>query len=424
MRFAKIAACLMAVFAAARGAGQSISAQTPAPKRIVLAASTVLDGKGSVLQDTRIVIEGSRIVAIDPKAAPIDYDLRGLTVLPGWIDAHVHITWIFGKDSKNAGTGGTTQEDAYQAASNAWVTLMAGFTTVQSVGAPNDIPLRDAIARGILPGPRILTAVEPLEGRGEATGTPDEIRAYVRKQKEAGADLIKIFASKSIRQGGEMTLSQEQLNAACDEAKKQGLRTLVHAYKEAVRAASIAGCTEVEHGTLATDADLKLMAEKGTYLDPQGGLVIENYLLYKDKYLGTPGYTAEGFAAMEKILPMEHDLIRQAAKTAGLKVVFGTDAVAGAHGRNAEEFIDRVRDCGVDPMAAMVSANSRGAEAIDLADQVGSIAPGLQADIIALDGDPLRDITAVRRVVFVMKGGIVYKDVARTALPRYAGGQP
>ena len=180
----------------------------------------------------------------------------------------------------------------------------------------------------------------------------------------------------------------------------------------------------MEHGTLATDADLKLMAEKGTYLDPQGGLAIENYLLYKDKYLGTPGYTAEGFAAMEKILPMEHDLIRQAAKTAGLKVVFGTDAVAGAHGRNAEEFIDRVRDCGVDPMAAMVSANSRGAEAIDLADQVGSIAPGLQADIIALDGDPLRDITAVRRVVFVMKGGIVYKDVARTALPRYAGGQP
>jgi imidazolonepropionase-like amidohydrolase len=126
----------------------------------------------------------------------VDYDLRGLTVLPGWIDAHVHITWIFGKDGKNGGTEGTTQEDAYQAASNAWVTLMAGFTTVQSVGAPNDIPLRDAIAKGVLPGPRILTANEPLEGRSEATGTSDEIRAYVRKQKQAGADLIKIFASK------------------------------------------------------------------------------------------------------------------------------------------------------------------------------------------------------------------------------------
>ena len=276
----------------------------------------------------------------------------------------------------------------------------------------------------MLPGPRILTAAEPLEGKGEATGTPDEIRAYVRKQKQAGADLIKIFASKSIRQGGGMTLSQEQLNAACDEASKQGLRTLVHAYEEAVRAATLAGCTEVEHGTLATDDDLKLMAEKGTYLDPQAGLVIENYLLNKEKYFGTEGYTAEGFAAMEKILPMNHDIVRRASKTPGLKMVFGTDAVAGAHGRNAEEFIDRVRDCGVDPMAAMVSANSLGAEAMGLGDQIGSIAPGLQADIIALDGDPLKDITAVRRVVFVMKGGVVYRNISRGAIPFDEGARP
>jgi len=144
---------------------------------------------------------------------------------------------------------------------------------VQSVGAPNDVPLRDAIAHGILPGPRTLTAFQPLEGKGDATGTPDEIRAFVRRQKAAGADLIKIFASKSIRLGGGMTLSQEQLNAACDEAKKQGLRTLVHAYKDAVRAATLAGCTEVEHGTLASDDDLKLMADKGVYFDPQCGLV-------------------------------------------------------------------------------------------------------------------------------------------------------
>jgi imidazolonepropionase-like amidohydrolase len=334
-------------------------------------------------------------------------------VLPGWIDAHVHITWIFGKDGRNAGTEGTTQDDAYAAAANAWVTLMAGFTTVQSVGAPNDIPLRDAIAKGMLPGPRILSAVEPLEGQGEATGTPDEIRAFVRKQKQAGADVIKIFASKSIRQGGGMTLSQEQLNAACDEARKQGLRTLVHAYKEAVRAATVAGCTQVEHGSLATDDDLKLMAEKGTYLDPQAGLVIENYLQNKDRYLGTSGYTPEGFAAMEKILPVDHELLRHAAKVPGLKIVFGTDAVAGAHGRNAEEFIDRVRDCGVDPMVAMVSANSLGAEALGLDDQIGSIAPGLEADVIALDGDPLKDITSVRHVVFVMKGGMVYKNGRR-----------
>jgi imidazolonepropionase-like amidohydrolase len=221
-----------------------------------------------------------------------------------------------------------------------------------------------------------------------------------------------------------MTLSQEQLNAACDEAKKQGLRTLVHAYKEAVRAATLAGCTEIEHGTLATDDDLQLMAARGTYLDPQAGLVIENYLQNKEKYLGTSGYTPEGFAAMEKILPLEHELVQHAVKIPGLKVVFGTDAVAGAHGRNAEEFIDRVRDCGVDPLAAMVSANSLGAEALGLGDHIGSIAPGLQADIIALDGDPLKDITAVRRVAFVMKEGVVFKNAARGAIPSYAGVQP
>lgn len=412
---------------------QSAAAQAPtANKRIVIAASTILDGKGHVLHGARIVVESSKIVSIETDTSkvharlplPITYDLRGLTVLPGWIDAHDHITWSFGPDGKNAGADPMTPFATYQAASNAWLELMAGFTTIQSVGSPADVPLRDAIARGAIPGPRVLTAINPLVGQGEKSGTPDEIRAYIDKQKQAGADLIKIFASQSIRLGGNMTLSQEQLNAACDEAKKQGLRTLVHAYKNAVRAATLAGCTEIEHGTLATEDDLRLMAEKGTYFDPQAGFVIENYIQNKDKYLGTPGYTEEGFAAMEKILPVEHDLVRDATKIPGLRMVFGTDAVAGAHGRNAEEFVDRVRDAGQDPMQAMVSANSLGAEAMGLADQIGSIAPGLQADIIALDGDPLTDITAVRRVVFVMKSGIVYKNAARTAIPVYAGVEP
>ena len=389
--------------------------QTPAPAhRVVIAASTVVDGKGNVIKNIRIVVEGARIVALDPRASPIDYDLRGLTVLPGWIDAHAHITWSFGKDGKNAGAGETTQDAAYRAAANAWATLLAGFTTIQSVGSPTDLPLREAIAKGELPGPRILTAVEPLLGRGEQTGTPDQIRAFIRKQKENGADLIKIFASQSIRQGGGMTLSQEQLNAACDEARKLGLRTVVHAYKDAVRAATLAGCTQIEHGTLATDDDLKLMAERGTYLDPQAGLVIENYLRNKQQYLGTPGYTEEGFAAMEKILPLNHQLVQRASKIPNLKIVFGTDAVAGSHGHNAEEFIDRVRDGGVTPLAAMISANSLGAQALGLGDQIGTIATGFQADIIALDGNPLTDITAVRRVLFVMKGGVVYKNTPRT----------
>lgn len=403
-------------------AGLHIPARAqPQPNRIVIAASVLLDGKGQVLKNVRIVIEGSKIVRLDRNAGPIDYDLRGLTVLPGWIDAHVHITWSFDQNGKNAGGGGTTPYATLQSASNAWSTLMAGFTTVQSVGDLADIQLRDAIQKGELPGPRILTSGQVLQGQGEKTGSPDEIRAFVRNQKKAGADVIKIFASFSVRRPV-MSLSQEQLNAACDEAKKQGIRTLVHAYKDAVRAASLAGCTQVEHGTLATDEDLKLLVQKGTWLDPQAGLVFENYLLHKEKFVGTPGFPEEVFPTIKDLIPMYHDFMKRALKIPGLKIVFGSDALAGSHGRNAEEFVDRIRDAGVDPMVAMVSANSLGAEALGMADQIGSIAPGLQADIIALDGDPLKDITAVRRVVFVMKGGVVYKNIARQSRSRLLRG--
>src|SRR5208282_6232688 len=283
MRLSTVISCFLVVAGICAPVPQT-SGQTLAPgRRVVIAASAALDGKGHVLHDVEIVVDGTRIVAVGPQTDPVDYDLRGLTALPGWIDAHTHITWSFGPDGKNAGPDGTTQFDAYHAASNAWLTLLAGFTTVQSVGSPTDVPLRDAIASGLLPGPRILTAVEALSGQGEKTGTPDEIRAFVRKQKEAGADLIKIYASGGMTRGT-MTMSQEQLDAACDEAKRQGLSTLVHAFRDAVRAATLAGCTEVEHGLGASDDDLKLMAERGTYLDPQAGLLLETYLRYKDKY--------------------------------------------------------------------------------------------------------------------------------------------
>jgi imidazolonepropionase-like amidohydrolase len=406
MRFAAITSWIISILL-----GTVMGQPSPTPKkRIVIAASTMLNGKGQVLHNTRIVVEGSKIVAIDPSSEPIDYDLRGLTALPGWIDSHVHIAWSFGKDGKSGSPGGSPAEMAYSIAANAWVTLMAGFTTLQSVGNPADLPLRDAIAKGEIPGPRVLTSAEPLMGQGEKSGTPDQVRDFVRKQKAAGADLIKIFLNYSIRKP-EIMLSEGQLSAACDEAKKQGLRTLVHAYGEAARAATVAGCTEIEHGVLASDQDLRLMAEKGTYLDPQAGLVWENYLQNKERFVGTPGYpaTLDGFASMEALIPMYRDFMKRAYSVPGLKIVFGSDAVAGAHGRNAEEFIERVRDAGVDPMTAMVSANSLAAEAIGMGDQIGSIAPGMQADIIALDGDPVKDITAVRRVVFVMRGGVVYK---------------
>jgi imidazolonepropionase-like amidohydrolase len=381
-------------------------------KRTVIQVGTLLDGRGGVIKNTRIVIEGTKIVRLDPKAKPVDYDLSGLTVLPGWIDSHVHITWRFGPDGKNVGQAGYTSFADKASLDNALVTLMAGFTTVQSLGSPADIPLRDAIAKGTLRGPRILTAFEPLFGRGEQTGPAEEIRAFVRKQKQSGADVLKIFAANSVR-APQPTLTQEQINAACDEARKQGLRAVVHAYKDAVHEAIVAGCTAIEHGVLASDDDLALMVKKGVWLDPQAGLVLENYIVNWEKFSGTPGYPPEVLQVVKDLVPTFQDFARRAFKFPGLKIVFGSDALAGSHGRNAEEFIFRVRDAGMDPMRAMVSANSLAAEALGMADQIGSIAPDLQADIIAIDGDPLKDITAVRRVVFVMKGGKVYKNDLR-----------
>jgi imidazolonepropionase-like amidohydrolase len=389
----------------------SLNAQDRA---IVLKAATVLDGKGQILRNTIIVVESGKISRVGGATPPgaIIYDLAGLTVMPGWIDAHVHPTWHFDASGRLAGENEPKEQTILAGAANSWKMLAAGFTTVQSLGSPLDKDLRDAIDRIGLPGPKILTSLDPIFGRGDATGTPDELRAVVQRHAKNGADVIKIFASGSIREGGKPTLSQDQLNAICDEAKKAGLRTVVHAYGPSVRMASLAGCTEVEHGLYATDDDLRFLAEHGTYFDPQAGLVMQNYLDNKSHYLGIGNYTEAAFEIMQKVLPEFQELFRHAIRTPGLKVIFGTDAVAGAHGRNAEEFLYRVQTCGQDPMAALVSANSLAAEALGLQNRIGSIAPGLEADIIALDGDPLKDITAVRRVVFVMKGGKVFVNLA------------
>jgi imidazolonepropionase-like amidohydrolase len=381
---------------------------------VVIRAGTLLDGKGRALHNVLIVVQDGKIVRVDPNAkdqriqGSAFYDLSRLTVLPGWIDVHDHITWHFGPNGRLEDKSETPAQAALAAAGNAYITLMAGFTTIQSVGSPEDKELRAAIAGGSLPGPRLLTALDPIE---DAKLTPEQIRAAVRKLKADGADVVKIFASRSIRQGGGQTLSDEQLQAACAEAKAQGLRSVVHAYRAAVRAAANAGCTQVEHGTYATQEDLDAMAQHATFFDPQIGLVIHNYLDNKQKFLGGGTYTEEGFAKMQEVLPVIAEMFKHALATKNLKIVFGTDAVAGAHGRNAEEFIYRVQ-AGQDPMDAMVAANARAAESLNMQNEIGAIAPGLQADIIALDGDPLKDITAVRRVVFVMKGGRVYKNEA------------
>jgi imidazolonepropionase-like amidohydrolase len=396
--------CLLACFALLSLASPLLAQQTPVTVRV----GTLIDGKGNVVHDTTLVIRDGRIEKIDPTLKQATYDLRALTVLPGFIDTHVHLAWHFGPD------GRFSQRDSSQASAlgytleNAYATLMGGFTTVQSVGNPVDADAREAINRGVLPGPRILTCLTAITS---PRLTVEQIRGRVQQLKKDGADLIKIFVSGSIRDGGKQTLSDEQIQAACGEANAQGMRTLVHVYgPETIKTCIRASCTQLEHITFIDDEGLRMAAEHGTYLDPNIGLVIQNYFANRERYQGIGNYNDEGFAAMEKALPVNLEMFRRAMGVQGLKVVFGTDAVAGAHGRNIEELIYRVQEGGQDPMSAIVSMTSLAAESLRMQDQFGSIAPGMAADLVAVEGDPLKDITALRRVKFVMRAGRVVKQ--------------
>ncbi len=380
---------------------------------IVLKTSTLYDGKGKTLHNVLVVVEGSKIARIGG-AAPakaITYDLSALAVTPGWIDTHSHIAFHFDNNNRLSGRDEPPSQALWHIADNAVATLNGGFTTIQSPGSIQDKDLRDAIARGIIPGPRILTSLQALtEGSGDAA----RMRELVRERKQQGADLIKLFASKSIREGGAITLTQAQIDATCGEAKSLGLRTIVHAHSaESARAVTVAGCTSVEHGAYVTDDVFDLMVQRGTYYDPNIGLVLQNYLENKPKYFGIGNYNEEGFASMGKGVSIVLDTFKKALKHKDLKIIYGTDATAGAHGQNYREFIIRVRDGGQDPMAALVSVTSLSAESLNLGNEIGSIAPGMQADIVGFDGDPLKDVYASGRAVFVMKGGKVYENLMR-----------
>ena len=403
----------VAIMMAASQSGFSQSAgQSSPPQVITIGAARMLDGRGGQLSNVTVEVRGSSIARIVQASAARTYELGDVTLLPGMIDVHVHIGYHFGKDGRAQNQGETPAEMALFAAENAWQTLLNGFTTVQSAGALSDKDLRDAIARGVLPGPRILSS---LGSMSERTGTPDQIRDYVRKQKAAGADFIKIFASRSIREGGAKTMTDEQLEAACGEARAQGLRSMVHAHaSDAIIAAARAGCTQVEHGAYANDEALQEMARRGTYFDPNIGLVLQNYIGNKARFLGIGNYNEEGFAFMEKAVPMNYPMFKRAL-AAKVKMPMGTDAVAGAHGQNAREIITRVREGGQEPMAAIVAATSLAAESMGLEKQVGAIAPGWDADLVAVAGNPLQDINALSRVVFVMKGGKVYRVASTSA---------
>jgi imidazolonepropionase-like amidohydrolase len=397
MKLTTIAAFVLAVVA-------PMLAQTS--PEITLRARTVLDGKGQILRNTVVAIRDGKIVRVGNAAGAVTHDLGALTLMPGMIDTHVHIGWHFDAKGRYHSGPEPAEQAALYGAENAFVTLMAGFTTVQSVGAMSDKAVRDAIGRGVLPGPRLLTSLGQVSN---AKMTPDDIRADIRKKKADGADLIKIFASASIRDGGVPTLSQEQLDAACGEARAQGLRSMVHAHSpESMIRAAKAKCTVVEHGGLANAEALKALADAGVYFDPNIGLVTQNYLENKSRFLGIGNYTEEGFASMAKALESKDTMFGAALKTPGLKMVMGTDAVAGAHGQNAREPIERVKS-GQRPMDAIIGMTSLAAESMGLGAVTGAVTTGLAADLVAVEGDPLTDITALQRVRFVMKDGKIYK---------------
>jgi imidazolonepropionase-like amidohydrolase len=414
--FNRIARLLTTSFVCAAGVaicGVSAGSRAQIPeataKPIVLVADTVIDGSGNVLHHTSIIVQGSKIQSIGGPlpAGAVVYNLGRLTVTPGLIDTHSHILWHF-DNGRLAGNDEPPLQAMLHGVDNAIVTLNAGFTTIQSPGLPNDKYLRDAIARGIIPGPRILTSLQPLT---DATKTPEELRQIVDERKAQGADFIKIFASKSIREGGAQTMSDAQLQAACGEANKLGMRTLIHAHADsAAKAASLAGCTSIEHGAFVTDDTFRIMAAHGTYYDPNIGLVLQNYIANKEKYIGIGNYNEEGFADMVQGEAITLATFKRAIRIPHLQIVYGTDAVAGAHGHNGEEYIARVEKGGWDPMLSFISMTSLSAKSLRLEKEIGTIAPGMQADIIAMDGNPLTDPTSVRRVVFVMKGGTIFKN--------------
>jgi imidazolonepropionase-like amidohydrolase len=389
-------------------------AATAFAQPLIVKTGALIDGKGRVLRNQEITIENGRITRVAPATHKPTLDLSTLTVMPGWIDTHVHLGWYFNKEGRleqgpGRGAKTTAQQAALFTAANARATLMGGFTTVQCLGMAIEGDIRYMTERGDLAGPRVLTSLRTIS---ENTGTPEQIRAYVRKMKEDGSDVVKLFATASIRDGGKMTMTPDQINAACGEAKAVGLRSVVHAHSsDGATAAVNAGCTAIEHGTFLDDATLDLMARKGVYFDPNF-LVLHNYLDNKPGFQGIGNYNEEGFAAMEKGLPLVADVIRR-ARAHHVKIVLGTDAVAGSHGRNAEEFIYRVKDGGEKPMDVLMSGTSIAAESLGMADKIGSIAEGMQADLVAVEGNPLDDITAVRHVLFVMKGGRIYKNVPR-----------
>jgi imidazolonepropionase-like amidohydrolase len=437
MAYRDIAGVLAAAGALFSVTGALAQDTTGAPQTVeAIHAGHVIDPvSGKVLTDQIIVVRGEKIVAIGAPGAvqtPPDavlIDLSHSTVLPGLIDVHVHLTANPQDGGANSLTISTPQE-AISGVANARKTLLAGFTTVRNVGASGftDVALRNAINKGEVEGPRMQVSGPPLgatgghadenllpwefhfKDEGIADG-PWELRAKVRQNLKYGADLIKFMGSGGVLSHGDSVggqqLSQEEMNAIVEEAHMWGKKVAVHDHgTEAIKAAIRAGADTIEHASLIDDEGLRMAKARGTWLDMD---------VYDDDYI-----LAEG--AKNGVEPASMDKERQVGRlqrenfrkavAAGAKMGFATDAGVYPHGWNAKQ-LKTMTQWGMTPMQAIQSATVSGAEIMGWSDRVGRLAPGYYADIIAVDGDPIVDITLMQAVAFVMKDGVVYKSDGR-----------
>jgi imidazolonepropionase-like amidohydrolase len=398
-------------------------AAQPAPSTVVRAARWLDVAAGQLRTPAVVVVQNGRIVSIGG-AAPAGagtIDLGEVTLLPGLIDAHTHLTYDIEGDWVTRPVRELPADAALRGARNARRTLEAGFTTVRDVGAPGfaDVSLMKAIDSGMIPGPRILGAGHSLgitgghcDDTGWAPGIlesgPEEgivdgvgaaLRA-VRYQLKHGAKVIKICATAGVLSFdatvGAQQFSDEEMKAVVDEAKRHGVKVAAHAHgSEGILAAVKAGVSSIEHGSMLTDEIYKEMKTRGTYLVPTA------YLLTAMPLDALPPPLA---AKARQVIPLAKESHRQAVK-AGVKIAFGTDAAVYPHGLNAREFAVYV-DYGMSPIEAIRTATTAAADLLGTTDR-GVIAAGKLADLVAVPGDPLKDITAMEQVSFVMKGGVV-----------------
>ena len=383
---------------------------------VVLRAARMFDAReGKILGGAVVIIEGERVVAAGtnlavPQGARV-YDLGDVTLLPGLIDAHTHITYHFDKTGRfGLSWDATADETLKYAEDNARLTLEAGVTTIRNLGAGErvDLRLRDRINRGETEGPRLLVSGAPLTadllvGAGEDRGERvSRVRQFVRARIAEGADVIKIF--EGLDATGAPVFSAQEVQAAVDEAAKAGLRVAVHAHEAAaVKAAVRGGCASIEHGSFLDDEAVRELVKHHTALVPTLYLPT-HYLENRVRFVAFDPFTWTFFERLRS----ENLANVAGAKKGGVWIVAGSDAVAGLHGHNPRE-IEWLVKASLTPVEALRAATVDAARLLGLEGKVGEIKPGAFADIVAVAGDPTKDIGAVEHVMFVMKGGQVFK---------------